>query len=69
MAVYPQIFRVRQRFERPRVVDVPAEVAAQLTQLKLERTVQPGQSVAITAGSRGIAQIAVILRSDRRVLP
>lgn len=63
MAVYPQIFRVRQQFERPRVDDVPAEVAAQLSRLNLERIVRPGQSVAITAGSRGIAQIAVILRS------
>ena len=31
--------------------------------LELHRRVQPGQSVAITAGSRGIANIAVILRA------
>ena len=29
MAEYPQIFRVRQTFERPRVEDIPGEVEAQ----------------------------------------
>jgi hypothetical protein len=62
MNAYPQIFRVRQHWDRPRVADIPAEVAAQLEGLNLRNTVRPGQSVAITAGSRGIAQIAVILR-------
>jgi hypothetical protein len=60
---YPPIFRVRQKFSRPRVEDVAAEVHAQLARLDLGRRVQPGQTVAITAGSRGIANIALILRA------
>ncbi len=63
MRNFPQIFRVRQTFARPRVADIPGEVHAQLARLELRRRVQPGQSVAITAGSRGIANIAVILRA------
>ena len=63
MTDFPQLFRVRQQFARPRVADVAAEVHSQLARLELHRIVQPGQSVAITAGSRGIAQIAVILRA------
>jgi hypothetical protein len=63
MRNFPQIFRVRQTFARPRVADIPGEVHAQLARLELHRRVQPGQSVAITAGSRGIANIAVILRA------
>lgn len=64
MAVYPQIFRVRQKRDPgPRVADVPAEVQAQLAKLQLSRRVTAGQSVAITGGSRGIANIAVILRA------
>jgi hypothetical protein len=55
--------RVRQIWQRPRVEDIPATVAAQLERLELGAKVRPGQSVAITAGSRGIAQIAVILRA------
>jgi len=60
---FPPIFRVRQKFDRPRVADIAAEVHAQLARLELHRRVQPGQSVAITAGSRGIANIAAILRA------
>ncbi len=62
MTEYPQMFRVRQTFEGPRVEDVAAEVQAQLNRLKLAEKVRPGQSVAITAGSRGIANIHVVIR-------
>lgn len=63
MTVYPPIFRLRQTFERPRVADVGAEVRAQLARLDLAGRVRPGQSVAITAGSRGVANLGAILRA------
>jgi hypothetical protein len=63
MLSFPQIFRVRQTFAAPRVADVAAEVHLQLARMELGKKVQPGQSIAITAGSRGIAQIATILRA------
>jgi hypothetical protein len=63
MARYPRIFRVRQKFDFPQVDDVPGEVRRQLERLELCRRVSPGQRVAVTGGSRGIAQIAVILRA------
>lgn len=63
MSEYPQIFRLRQSFERPRVRDVAAEVDAQLSQLSLGEKIQPGHSVAITAGSRGIANMPVIVKA------
>lgn len=59
----PQMFRVKQRFETRRIDDVAGEVHAQLARLELGRRVQPGQRVAVTAGSRGIANIPQILRS------
>src|SRR4051794_2989112 len=62
MRVYPQIFRVRQIFERPRVERVPAEVESQLERLRLSEYVRPGESVAIAVGSRGIADIPLIVR-------
>jgi hypothetical protein len=65
---YPQFVRVRQQFERPRVEDVPAAVAAALEKLSLGRTIRPGQTVALTAGSRGIANIPLILRSTAAFL-
>ncbi len=59
----PRMIRVRQRFDRPIVEDIPREVQQQLASLNLGRRVRPGQSVAITAGSRGIANIAEITRA------
>ena len=63
MSSFPQIFRVRQHFEAPRVDDPAAEVHAQLRRLNLGDKIRPGQTVAITAGSRGIANIAAIIRA------
>jgi hypothetical protein len=63
MAKYPEIFRVRQHFEGRRLADVPGEVEAQLARLQLAAQVRPGQTVAVTAGSRGVANIHVILRA------
>jgi hypothetical protein len=63
MNLFPQTFRVRQTFDVPRIDDVAAEVHAQLARLDLGQRIRPGQSVAITAGSRGIAHIATIIRA------
>src|SRR5258708_39461290 len=60
---FPRMLRLRQKFDCPRVDDIPDEVERQLATLKLARTVLPGQSVAITVGSRGIANIAVITKA------
>ncbi len=60
---FPRVFRVRQAFEAARVEDVPGEVRSQLARLRLEEKIRPTQTVAITAGSRGIANVAVITRA------
>ncbi len=62
MSEYPEIFRIRQKFERPVIEDVTGEVESQLARLNLSKSIQPGQSVAITAGSRGIANIHIIIK-------
>jgi hypothetical protein len=66
--IYPRLVRIRQQFERPRVDDIPAAVAASLEKLNLGSRIKPGQSVALTAGSRGIANIPLILRSTAAFL-
>jgi len=63
MPEYPQIFRLRQSFERPRVAEVAAEVDVRLAQLSLGEKIWPGHSVAITAGSRGIANLPAIVKA------
>ena len=59
---YPKMFRLRQRFSGPKIDDIPAEVHQQLSNLELHKTIKPGQRVAISAGSRGIANIAIIIK-------
>ena len=65
---YPKLVRVRQRFERPRVEDVAGAVRASLETLNLSRTIRSGQTVALTAGSRGIANIPQVLRATAEYL-
>ncbi|MFI4875903.1 MAG: lactate racemase domain-containing protein [Blastopirellula sp. JB062] len=60
---FPKLFRLRQTFPRPRVADVVGEVDRQLSSLELGGKVKPGETVAITAGSRGIANIKEIIKA------
>jgi len=53
--------RVRQHLAKPRIQNVPAEIAGCMA--RLSGSVRPGMSVAVTAGSRGITDIPLILRS------
>jgi len=63
MSDYPSIFRLRQLFDGPELGDVAAEVENQLSQLQLRDKIQPGETVAISAGSRGIANIHLIIKA------
>lgn len=60
---YPRLVRIRQTFERPRVPEIGTSVGLALDPLNLSKRIKPGQSVALTAGSRGIAHIPEILRA------
>ena len=60
---FPRMIRIRQTFDARRVDDVAREVRVQLSSLNLGERSQPGQTVAISAGSRGIAHIARITRA------
>lgn len=60
---FPRMIRVRQKFDATRVMDIPAEVHSQLVSLKMVSKIRAGQTVAITAGSRGIAHIDQIIRA------
>jgi len=59
----PPIFRVRQNFQTARLDNVAAAVEEQLGRLNLGERIRPGQSVAIPVGSRGISNIAEIVRA------
>jgi hypothetical protein len=55
------MLRVRQRFAGPRLADIPAGVRAALGAAGLP--IKRGDAVAVGAGSRGIANIATIVRA------
>jgi hypothetical protein len=59
----PRLVRLRQHFERPRLEDIPKAVFQTLQTLDLSAKIHPGDTVALTAGSRGIASIALVLRN------
>ncbi|MDT8904097.1 lactate racemase domain-containing protein [Anaeroselena agilis] len=59
----PAVVRVRQTFERPRLEDPVAELAAQLKAKGTLTGVKRGHRIAITAGSRGITALPEMLRT------
>lgn len=61
----PRMFPARQSFDRPRISPetIPEEVWRELSQPRIKNLIQPGMRIAITAGSRGIANVAVITKA------
>ena len=55
------MYRVRQSFHRARLADIPAAVRASMAKARLP--VKAGDTVAVGAGSRGVANIAIIVRA------
>jgi hypothetical protein len=60
---FPRLMIVRQKFPDRRIFDVAAEVQKQLDASGFASRVQPGARIAIGVGSRGIHNIATIVRS------
>jgi len=61
---YPRMIRIKQNFlSVPAIRDIEQEVYNQLSKPGLMSEVKPGDSVAVTAGSRGIANMHIILKA------
>ncbi len=61
--VLPKMARVRQHFDAPVLTDLPAAIHAELDRIDAASIVQPGETVAITAGSRGVANVATAVKA------
>ncbi len=59
----PRMVRIKQHFDAPVVADLPAAVRAELDQIGTASIIGKGDSVAIGGGSRGVANIAVIIKA------
>lgn len=60
--VLPKIIKIRQRFSAPKIENIAETLTQELQRLSLGDTLKPGHSVAVTAGSRGISNIGLVLR-------
>jgi hypothetical protein len=58
---FPKMVRIQQRFNTKPVADIPATVRAELNRIKPRNIIGKGETVAITAGSRGISNLALVL--------
>ena len=60
---YPKVYRIEQNFDSSHISDIPGRVHREISRLDLQGRLKPGDTVAVTAGSRGIANIAMIVKS------
>ena len=63
----PNMTRIQQQFEAPVLTDLPAAIHAELDRINATTIVKPGETVAITAGSRGVANVDVSRQSHGRL--
>jgi hypothetical protein len=59
----PSLTLVRQELEQPAIADIPGEVQRQWQTSGLSQRFRRGAGVAVAVGSRGIANLAVIVRA------
>jgi len=59
---YPKMYRLQQNIDAPKVKNIEKTLAAELDSLNFQSRIKPGMRIAITAGSRGIANIDRIMK-------
>lgn len=65
MVELPRMAKVRQKFDDSHIeaCDIPDAVKAEISHSNLAGRIKPGMSIAITGGSRGVANIALVLKA------
>lgn len=58
---FPRMATVSQEFDTPGITDIAETVTQQMQYLQIADRVRPGETIAITAGSRGIANIGPVI--------
>ena len=59
----PKMVKIRQTFNAEEILDVSAALSAALVESGQLAQIRPGMNIAIAAGSRGVAQIATLVRT------
>ncbi|MED4207232.1 lactate racemase domain-containing protein [Neobacillus mesonae] len=60
---FPKLAKIRQQFPAESIENIPAVMTEQFQQIKADEKIKSGMEIAITVGSRGIANIPLIVRS------
>ncbi len=60
---FPRMHRIRQTIEAPKIDIIQDTIIQELSRLDLASRIRPGARIAITAGSRGIKHIDLILKT------
>ncbi len=63
MSEFPKVVRVKQKFHAPKLENVMAETATQLDDAGVTKRLPPGAKVAIAVGSRGIANLSLVVKT------
>ncbi len=61
--VLPRMVRIRQHFDTTKIEDVAAVVLEELKRPAIATTIKPGRRICLTAGSRGVDNIALVLKT------
>ena len=59
----PKMARIQQQFEAPVLDDLPTAIRIELERINAAAIVRPGETVAITAGSRGVANVDIAVKA------
>ena len=59
----PKMVKIRQSFNADEIVDVSGALATALADSGQLERIKPGMRIAIAAGSRGVAQLAALVRT------
>ena len=60
---FPRMHRIRQTIDAPKIDNIKDTITKELSKLDLTSLIRPGARIAITAGSRGINHIDLILKT------
>lgn len=60
---FPKVAKIRQKFEVESITDVSKVIEEQFQTVEANQKIKPGMEIAITVGSRGIANIDLIVKS------
>ena len=60
---FPEFYRIQMDFDRPRLTDIVESTKKELTRHLDKLSLKSGQSVSVGVGSRGVANIAEIVRT------